>query len=405
MKIGLFIGDSAPTDGGGYTFVVELLAALYRLKDRCEHEFVLCHHRGGEHVARLYPAFQTLDLDGRRAVILSPREKLFQHFPKIVERIYGALFHDSAKVSWDERIFADEGIDFLVRLDPWSAMTMNIPYATVLWDLQHRNNPWFPEVSVLGQWEWRESNVSLLLRRASLIYTGTHQGQQEVESYYQVPAERIKVLPFSAPQFALAASDTPKNPSVVRKLGVPKDYLLYPAQFWPHKNHVTALEACKLIREQTDWDLGLVFTGSDKGNLNYVRHYTLRLGLERSTVFLSFIEQAELIELYKGAFCLVYPTYCGPDNLPPLEAFALGCPVVASAVPGALEQLGDAALLVPPSDERAFADAILRLRDSNLRARMIDAGRARAFKYSWDAYAQDVISSLNEFARIRRAWP
>jgi glycosyltransferase involved in cell wall biosynthesis len=405
MKIGLFIDNVAPAIGGGYTFVVELLSALHQLKDGCEHEFVLCYRRGGEHVARLFPEFQTLALDAHRAAVLSPREKVFQHFPEIVERIYCAIFRVPSKVRWDERIYTREGIDFLIRIDPWSAMTMNIPYATVLWDLQHRNNPWFPEVCALGEWERRESNFSLLVRRASLIYTGTQRGRQEVESYYQVPSERIKVLPFSTPQFALAASDKPKNPEALRKLGVPTDYLFYPAQFWPHKNHVTVLEACKLIREQTGWDLGLVFTGSDQGNLNYVRHYTQKLGLERSTVFLGFIEQTELIELYKGAFCLVYPTFCGPDNLPPLEAFALNCPVVASAVPGALEQLGDAALLVQPFDERAFADAILSLRDSNLRARMIDAGRTRALQNSWESYAQGVINSLNEFARTRRAWP
>jgi glycosyltransferase involved in cell wall biosynthesis len=165
------------------------------------------------------------------------------------------------------------------------------------------------------------------------------------------------------------------------------------------------LEACKILHDTARWNLAVAFTGSDKGNLDYVRGYAQRLGLEDHVRFLGFVEQTDLIDLYKGAFCLAFPSFCGPDNLPPLEAFALGCPVVASEVPGAREQLGEAAILVPPTNERAVAEAMLKLRDHETRERLIKAGHARAKGSSWDHYWHGFFETLDEFEGIRRAWP
>ena len=126
---------------------------------------------------------------------------------------------------------------------------MNIPFAVMVWDLQHRNNPWFPEVSELSKWDNRERRGKIL-QRASLIYTGTQQGREEIVSYYQVPPERIKVLPFATPVFALEAAKRHVRAEIFRKLGLSSEYILYPAQFWPHKNHVLVLEACKISPRQ-----------------------------------------------------------------------------------------------------------------------------------------------------------
>jgi hypothetical protein len=95
-----------------------------------------------------------------------------------------------------------------------------------------------------------------------------------------------------------------------------------------------------------------------------------------------------------------------PKLLPPLEAFALGCPVVASAVLGSEEQLGDAALLFAPRDEHGLARHILTLRDADTRARLIGKGDKRTRDGStWDDYTSNLITSLDDLASTRRAWP
>ena len=113
----------------------------------------------------------------------------------------------------------------------------------------------------------------------------------------------------------------------------------------------------------------------------------------------------DLVALYRGAFALAYVTFFGPENLPPLEAFALGCPVIASDVSGAREQLVDAALFVDPRNPAEIAAAIKQLHDDdNLRSSLIDKGRARAERWTATEFVRGVFAALDEFEPVRRCW-
>ena len=63
---------------------------------------------------------------------------------------------------------------------------------------------------------------------------------------------------------------------------------------------------------------------------------------------LGYVPDEELPALYRRARALVMPTFLGPTNIPPLEAFACDCPVAISGIYGMPEQLGDAALYFDP---------------------------------------------------------
>src|SRR6202020_3153539 len=98
---------------------------------------------------------------------------------------------------------------------------------------------------------------------------------------------------------------------------------------------------------------------SDGGNLDYVLRYAERLGVRDLVDYRGRVSEEELGALYTGAWALTYASGVGPDNLPPLEAMALGCPVVTADVPGAQEQFGDSALRFHPTDEAALAALLL----------------------------------------------
>ena len=81
------------------------------------------------------------------------------------------------------------------------------------------------------------------------------------------------------------------------------------------------------------------------------------------------------------AAALAFPTRFGPDNIPPLEAFAQDSPVVASRVDGAEEQLGDAALLFDPASPEVIARQLAAvLAIAALRSTLMERGRARVAK-------------------------
>jgi len=101
----------------------------------------------------------------------------------------------------------------------------------------------------------------------------------------------------------------------------------------------------------------------------------------------------------------VYLSFFGPENLPPLEAFSVGCPVIASRVNGASEQLGDAALHVSSTNSDEIALAIKSLMDDlQQRQLLLARGFERAKKATSNDYVSQVFALLDEFEPIRRAW-
>jgi glycosyltransferase involved in cell wall biosynthesis len=252
-------------------------------------------------------------------------------------------------------------------------------------------------------WQHRENFYSHVLKRAAFVVTGTEAGKKEIQIFYGVPEASVRVLPHPTPQFALEVA--PADFAELEKYKLPQNYVFYPAQFWSHKNHVTLLRALRHLKETDNLRLPVVFTGSDQGNETYVRQVVKALQLEEQVYFLGHVSRQTLRLLYQNALALCYVSFFGPDNLPPLEAFALGCPVIAADVPGASEQLGDAAIRVNPANELEIARALkLLFYDKRKREDLIGLGKARARRFTGRDLAQGLFDLLDEFEPVRDCW-
>ena len=105
-------------------------------------------------------------------------------------------------------------------------------------------------------------------------------------------------------------------------------------------------------------------------------------------VWLGFVTGRELESEYRRAACLLYTSPFEGFGLPPIEAMARSCPVVASGSTAIPKVVGDAALLVEPGNVRQFADAAVRLLDNRaLRDELIQRGAVRAAGFRWTASA------------------
>ena len=273
-----------------------------------------------------------------------------------------------------------------------------------MWDLQHRYQPFFPEVSIDGVWDTREQFFSYFLKRSAYCLTGTETGKREIQHFYQLSEPRVRVFPLPTPQYVINAADS--TIEVKKHFGIDKDYIFYPAQFWPHKNHINLISALKILKSDYGLDLALVLTGSDKGNRKFIENYVDEEALTDSVHFLGFVSKEEIIAIYRQAKALTFMTYFGPDNIPPLEAFALGCPVIASSVDGAKEQYNDAAILVDPSSPKEIADAIWKLiNDPILRDSLIATGYQKSKQWTSTDYVNSAFELFGEFSNIRKNWP
>jgi glycosyltransferase involved in cell wall biosynthesis len=277
-----------------------------------------------------------------------------------------------------------------------------VPYIRTVWDINHRIHSMYPEFSHSRfTFDGLDAGLATSLARATYVLVGTEEGKRQVAQIYGVYPDKIRVFPFPTP---LLDEEERASPEAGPGEFEPP-FLFYPSRLWPHKNHVVILEALRILREQHGMRLRCVFCGADEGNLDYLTRYAKRLGVGDQVEHVGVVPDAQLPGLYRRALALVYASAVGPDNLPPLEAMALGCPVLTAEVPGAREQYGDAALFFAPTDERGLAERIRQVAENpSLRSTLVARGRARAQRWTTDDYAAAIVALLEEFAAVARAW-
>ena len=123
----------------------------------------------------------------------------------------------------------------------------------------------------------------------------------------------------------------------------------------------------------------------------------------RAAVALGRVSDAELRALYEGALCLIFPSRYEGFGLPPLEAMACGCSVIAARAGAVPEVCGDAALYFDPAEPRSLTAALRRLLDeAGLAAEMRRRGLARATRFSWRRAAEVLLGTLEPAAEEKR---
>ena len=125
--------------------------------------------------------------------------------------------------------------------------------------------------------------------------------------------------------------------------------------FRSHKNHARILEALCLLKNKGN-KKHVVFVGGDKGNRKNITEMVEALNLSEQVHILGFVDSKSLKYLYQNCSAVLMPTYFGPTNIPPLEAWLFGKPIIYSR--HLCEQTSDAAWYVDPDSAKSIADAL-----------------------------------------------
>jgi len=210
---------------------------------------------------------------------------------------------------------------------------------------------------------------------ASLVVTNSNDTATAVQSTLGVDPHRIVVCRPGLPDWIGEPSD--RVP--------PQDgYVLFVGTLEPRKNVGALLDAWEqLIGERRSLPRLRIAGGTRPGSEEWVARLS-RPPLREHVDYVGYVDAKARRPLYEGARLLVLPSHHEGFGLPVLEAMALGIPVVASTAGALPEVTGDAALLVPPDDTRALAEALRTVLNSPPLAR--DLGRrglARARLFSW----------------------
>jgi glycosyltransferase involved in cell wall biosynthesis len=321
------------------------------------------------------------------------------------------LLRHPTRMASVERLLSAMRADIVYFLTPSNLALMmdRFNYLFTVWDLSHRDEVEFPEVRVRHEFERRERLFESALKRATGIFVESKAGRENVVRRYSVDDDRVHLMPFSpASRTMLSDEEYAANYVDIRaKYGLAPEmqYVYYPAQFWPHKNHVYLLQGLCSLEKRYGIRMSAVFSGKDFGNMKYVKAVAKDLGLEDRVFFLGFVPDEDVPYLYRQSLALVMPTYFGPTNLPPLEAFALRVPVLYPDLKMLRDQVGDAGLLIDLNQPDSMADALFTLIEQPALRDEIVARGARRLAGLDDTQRLSTIEQVLGRYRVRmRCW-
>lgn len=390
LNIGI-IFNAGTTDGGGFYQQISTLIELRKLE---KYNFIVfTFNEYNKDIIERYN-FKTILIN----------ENIFEKFYRfILRREWTWPFVRKFKLkSFFERVLEKYAIDLVYFLYP-SGLSLDLVshnYIITVWDLCHRDFPEFPEVNYYREFELREILYNKSLKKAFAIIVESEVGKYNLIKRYNIDEDRVYVIPFLPSVTAYSKNEV----DVRSKYKINSEYIYYPAQFWSHKNHVYIIDALSILSKK-NITITAVFSGSDKGNLAYVLDYANKKGVSHLVKYIGFVPDEEIYSLYKNALALVMPTYFGPTNIPPLEAFQIGVPVIYSDLPGLREQVGDAALLCDLNNPTSLAEILIKLKNSEIqKGELILKGFEQLKKSQSVSYIDILDNIFYDYSIKRRCW-
>jgi glycosyltransferase involved in cell wall biosynthesis len=270
------------------------------------------------------------------------------------------------------------------------------PVITTVHDISFRLHPeWFP-------WKHRlllNMGVALAIRRATKVITVSETSRQDILRLYRCPPERVVAIPNAvSPLFFQPIAPAEARRLVMEKYKVSAPFVLAVGVLQPRKNIETLAAAFGIAHARYGQPLSLVLVGKKGWG---VQEETIRARVAQhggaaaaeSLVFTGYVPDEDLPFLYTACAVFAYPSLYEGFGIPPLEAMACGAPTLVAQAPPMPEVVDEAALLISPSDPRAWADALLSvLQDADLRDSLREKGPIRARGFTWEESARRTLA-------------
>jgi glycosyltransferase involved in cell wall biosynthesis len=394
MRIGINAISLDPSFVGGLnTFTRGLLEGFANVAE--EHDFRVYATTGNQQLfesLRCRENFELVTLDGRS---ISRRKNIFR----------ASLCSNSAKIvrSIGNRVFGE--VRQLMDRDNDIVYTPSVvlqsfdnrkPTVLSMHDIQHVHYPEF--------FSWPRRLSRRITYGLSAKYANYFQASSEfikadlLDQFQCIAPEQISVIPEGV---RIEDFATPVDTSALcGRYNLPEKFLFYPAQLWPHKNHITVLRVLKRIEEGKGPEIPLVLTGGEYSGASKIRKY---IADERMPYvhYLGRVPFDDLVGLYQRASFLIMPSLHESNSLPILEAAAAGTPIIASRIPPNQELAGILCLnLFDPLDLEGLEDILLRLWEDKTRAVEQAKHNSKHIScYSWEKSARQY---LQLFERVLR---
>ena len=287
INVGIFINNSLQSRGGGYILNNDLLNSFMKYKcNEVNFVFLTFNHNSlsksltstSNIIVYKFNLLVFLNSFLNSIAYISLLPNLLVLFKLFFSFKFNNIFSFILKLSNYNDLKAQcfekqvqHKIHFLLFMEPNDVFSYKLPYFLINFDFAHFENPFFPEIFQINSFNKNREMKLKGTRRAFKIFNGTNTLLDQVHFHAQIPKDRLSILPFPTPSDALLYQSKRNNYSDDLPLilnNIKYNYLFYPANFWPHKNHKILLDALMILKS-IGIQYKLVFTGLDKGNLPF----------------------------------------------------------------------------------------------------------------------------------------
>ena len=252
----------------------------------------------------------------------------------------------------------------------------------------------FPDLLNKARQVYKKYILMESIKRASIIIADSYSTKRDIVEFFGINGKKIKVVHLGVESRFRPVSNVEEY-RLKNKL--PSKMILNVGTLEPRKNVVTLMKAFKKLMEKDVDGYKLVIAG-DKGWLyeqifNEVEHSDLK----KEILFLGVVKDEDLPMLYNCADIFVYPSLYEGFGLPPLEAMACGIPVITSNTSSLPEVIGDAGIMVDPTDVNSLCEAMHSvLTNKKLWQHMSNKGLERSKLFSWDNTVKQILKIYDE---------
>ncbi len=275
-------------------------------------------------------------------------------------------------------------------------LTPRIPTLVTVHDLVH---VLYPQTMETVNYLTLRTLLRPSLWRAQHITADSQATADDLRRQLNVPAGKVSVVyPGVAPQFHVRDPDEAHR-HVAAAFGLDGPYLLTVSTLEPRKNLTTLLQAFQALPDTVRRRWPLIVVGYRGWKTSGIYAAAASLVREGSVRILGYVKDGDLPWLYAGAALFLFPSLYEGFGMPVVEAMASGVPVAVSDIPVVREVTDDSALLVPPTDVKAWSAAMHGLVEDPARCHTLrEAGLRRATRFTFDESAQRLLSILERLA-------
>jgi glycosyltransferase involved in cell wall biosynthesis len=357
--------NTAPlsSDGGGMKqHFIDTFTNIIKLAPWDKYKFVIFY---------FHKAYKVIfEIEGIEAEINNGNIKLIQ-----LEKI---------EQIWDYR---DQFNFYLCPLNNFNPKLTDKPSIGILADIQEH---YYPQFFSRGELMARFDVYPDIIASSFTAVTISEFSKKTFVDKFHTNSDKIKVIyPSISHKFK---KNVAKRQDIDFKL--PEKYLLYPANSYPHKNHVNLIKAFEILKRQGHTDMKVVLTGDTKYGGNDISKTIRKAGVEDLVIDLGYVERGVIDEIFRNAAGLIYPSLFEGFGIPVIEMLYMNKPALCSDDPCIREVAGDSVYYFDETSPESIAQCVLSFSEEKFKDLSVERMEVNQ-KFDSDINARDMLSTIS----------